>query len=114
MKRAKDVQQAVALPHLFPQIGGAVGAPRGVGRVAGAAVQPLVEGQEMRGTAGQPRGHEHLFGIDRKVHQRPALELEQRFAVVAVLLVLGHRVRHRLPRHRVLQLGGDHWNAVDR
>ena len=88
----EDVEQAVALQHLLPQVGGAIGAPGRVGRIAGAAVAALVEGQEVRRRARQPRGHQHRLGIHREVHQRAALELEDRLARVAVLLVLPARV----------------------
>ena len=55
----EEVEQAVPLQHLLPQIGRAIGAPRRVRRVAGAAVAAFVEGQEVRRRPCQPRGHEH-------------------------------------------------------
>ena len=45
----QQIQQAAALQHLFPEIGGSVVAPVRVGRVAGTAIATLVEGQEAGG-----------------------------------------------------------------
>ena len=83
-------------------------------RAMGAAIMSLVERQEVRGAARQPCGHEHLFGVHGKVNQRPALELKQRLAVIAVLLILRNGVAHRLPCHGVFQLGCDKGDAVER
>ena len=80
----QQVEEAVPLQDLLPQIGRAIGAPRRVGRVAGAAVAPFVEGQEVRRRACQPRGHEHRFGVHGEMDQRAPLELEDRLARVAV------------------------------
>ena len=108
----EDVEQAVALQHLFPQIGRATGPSRRIGRVAGRAVGSLVEGQELRRLAGEPRGHEHGVGVRGEVGQRAALELEDRLARVAVALVLAARVLDGLAGERVLQLQRRHRNAV--
>ena len=108
----QQVEEAVPLQHLLPQIGRAIGAPHRVRRVASAAVVPFVEGQEERRRPCQPRGHEHRFGVHSEVHQRPPLELEDRLARVAVLHVLPARLFHRLPGERVLQLQRGHGDAV--
>ena len=108
----QQVEEAVPLQHLLPQVGRAIGAPRRVGRVAGAAVAPFVEGQEVRRRPCQPRGHEHRFGVHGEVHQRAALELEDRLARIAVLLVLPARLFHRLAGERVLQLQRGDGDAV--
>ena len=108
----EEVEQAVPLQHLFPQVGRAIGPPGRIGRVPGAAVAALVEGQEVRRRARQPRGHQHRLGVHREVDQRAALELEDRLARVAVLLVLPARILHRLARERVLQLHRGDGDAV--
>ena len=108
----EEVEQAVPLQHLFPEVRRAIGPPGRIGRVAGAAVAALVEGQEVRRRARQPRGHEHRLGVHREVDQRAALELEDRLARVAVLLVLPARVLNRLARERVLQLHRGDRDAV--
>ena len=100
----EDVEQAVALQHLFPQIRRAAGPSRRIGRVAGCAVGALVEGQELRRLAGEPGGHEHGVGVRGEVGQRAALELEDRLARVAVPLVLAACVLDGLAGERVLQL----------
>ncbi len=51
-----------------------------VGRIAGPAPAAAVEGQEAGRGAGQPRGHAHALGVDGEVHQRAALEREDRLA----------------------------------
>ena len=76
---ADDLQPAVALPHLLPQVGRAV--PLAVGWVARAAAVALVEGQKPRGRAQQARRHEHRAVAHRKVHQRAARKVEQRLGL---------------------------------
>ena len=101
-KAAHDVQQAIALPHLAPQVGRAVAAVCRR-RVARMAVVAQVKGQEERLVTTQPCSHEHLVLVYRKVHQRTFFELKQQFARIAVALVLALGVFHRLARERVLQ-----------
>ena len=108
----EDVEQAVALQHLFPQVGGAAGTARRIRRVAGGPIAPLVEGQEMRRLSGQARGHTYHFGIHRKMHQRTTLEGEDRLARIAVLLVLAHRILYPLAGQRVLQFQRHDGDAV--
>jgi hypothetical protein len=113
-KACKQIEPAIALPHLCPQIRGTTAVAGRIGRVARAASQPAVERQKLGCIAGQSRGHRHGFSIDSKMHQRPALEFEQRFAVIAVALVLRNGVNRGLPGQRILQLGGGHRDAVER
>ena len=77
--------------------------PGGIGRVARAAVAAFVERQEMRGRAREARGHEHRLGVHGEMDQRAALELEDRFARIAVLFVLAHGILNRLAGERVFQ-----------
>ena len=108
----EEVEQAVALQHLFPQVCRAVGPTRRVGRVSGCSGATLVEGKKVRRRARQSGGHEHGLGVHGKVHQRAALEFEDRLARVAVLLVLPARILDPLARERVLQFQRSHGNAV--
>ena len=108
----KEVEQAVSLQHLFPQVCRAVGPAGRVGRVSGCSSATLVKGKKVRRRARQPGGHEHRLGVHGKVHQRAAFEFEDRLARVAVLLVLPARILDRLARERVLQLHRGHRNAV--
>ena len=111
---ARDqVEQAVALQHLLPQVGGAVAAPAGSGRIAGAAVAAAVERQEAGGVPGEPRGHPHRFGVRGEVHEGAPLEGKDRRLRVTVLAVLPASVGDRLPGERVLQFHGGDRYAVD-
>ena len=76
----EEVEQAVALQHLLPQVGRAVVAARRVRRVSGCSVATSVEGEETRGRARETGGHEDGIGVHGEVHQRAALELEDRLA----------------------------------
>jgi len=112
-----DFQPAVTLPDLLPQVGGAVALA--IGRVAGTAVVALVERQEIGAGALQPGGHHHRAVADRKMHQRAAREVQQRFGK-RLALRLGDAVETVLVHRRVdvlgeigLELGGRHRNAVE-
>ena len=108
----ENVEQTVALQHLFPQIGRAVAAAGGIGWIARCPRESLVEGQELGRPAGQPGGHEHGVGVYGEVSQRAALEFEDRLARVAVPLVLPACVLDGLAGERILQLQRRHRNAV--
>jgi hypothetical protein len=108
----QQIEQAVPLQHLLPEIGGAVGASSGVERIASAAVASLVEGQEVGGRAREARSHQHGFGIDGEVHQRAALKFEDRLARIAIVLVLPSRVLDRLSCERILELHGGDGDAI--
>ena len=104
----QQVQPRVALPHPFPQVGGAVSV--GVGRIARTQVVAPVERQEPGGLARQAGGHRRLLGVDGKVHHRP---LQQRVLGIPIGAVLLDGLRHRLPSQVVLQLGSGHRHPVD-
>ena len=113
---AHDLQPAVALPHLLPQVGRAVAC--GVGRVARTAVIALVEGQKARGGALQARGHHHCAVAHGKVDQRTTRKVQQwlgkRPALGfgdAVKAVLVHRRVHVL-REVGFELRRGHGDAV--
>ena len=108
----EEVEQAVTLQHLLPQVGRAVGPTLWIRRVPRGSLATLVEGQKVRRRARQTGGHEHRFGVHGKMHQRAALELEDRLAGVAALLVLPACILDPLASERVLQLQRRHRNAV--
>ena len=110
MKPRQDVEEALPLQHLFPQVGGLVAA--GIVGIAGAACRALVEGQKARVPPRQARGHVDLVRIDGEVDQRPLLELEDQVRGVAIVLVLGHGVPPGLAGHGILELHGGHRDAV--
>ena len=108
----EEVEKAVALQHLFPQVCCPVGSARGIGRVPGGSGGSLVEGKKARGRARQAGGHEHGFGVHAKVHQRAVLEFEDRLVRVAVLLILPACMLDPLARKGVFQFQRGHWDAV--
>ena len=108
----EQLDQALALQHFLPQIGGAIVAAAGIGRVARPALPAPVERQEVGSVAGEPGRHARALGVDREVHERAPLELEDRLAGIAVTPVLAHRVVDRLPGQRVFELRCDDGNAV--
>ena len=104
----QQVQPGVALPHPFPQVGGAV--PARVGRIARSQLVTPVEREKPGGLARQAGRHRRLFGVDGEVHHRPTQQRVLRIPVVAVLL---DGLRHRLPGQAVLQLGRRNRHPVD-
>src|SRR5665647_2588463 len=68
----QDVHEAVARPHLLPEVGGLVAA--GVHGVAGGGAVTAVERQEARPLEVQPGGHVDLVGVDGEVHEGAQLE----------------------------------------
>ena len=108
----EEVEQAVGRQHLLPQVCRAVVPAGGVGRVAGCALESLVERQEFRRFAGQPGGHEHRLGIHGEMNQCASLELEDRLTRVPLALVLAPSVLDGLAGERVLQFQRHHRNAV--
>ncbi len=109
---SEQVEEAVSLEDFLPQVRRSVGAADRIRRVPGAAVAALVEGQEVRGSTRETRRHEHGFRVGREVNEGPALELEDEFSRIAILLVLPPRILHGLTRHRVLELHRGYGNAV--
>ena len=101
-KTGQDVEQVVRQQHLVPQVIGGVALDVLRHIVARAAVcRAFVEGQKGGARPLQARGHVHLVLADRKMHQRTALEGEQRLGL------FGHRV-HGQARGFVLQNGALH------
>src|SRR5690606_30191702 len=84
----------------------------GVRRVAGAALVPLVEGEEPRGPPLEVRAEPHLLVVYGEVGEAPA-EGEQQLAGVPVPLVLLDGVVGGLLREPVLQLEGADRQPVD-
>src|SRR5438034_11259443 len=88
---AEYVEEAVSLQSLLPKVGRPVASR--VCWIAGAApgfpgMAASVEGQKPCLVPRQPRGHVQLVRIGGEVHERPSLELEERRARIAALLVL--------------------------
>ena len=106
----QDVGQPVAGEQARPEVVG-LEAIR-VGRVPGAVVPALVEGQEPRGLSLEVRAEPHFVVVHREVRHRAA-ELEELLAGGAVTLVLLHRVLDRLLGEAVLQLEGEYRQTVD-
>lgn len=105
-----QVEDAVARPNLFPQVGG--GEAIEGGRVARAVVVAAIEGEEARGGAFEFDGEEDVVGVNGEVRQTAAVS-EERFARVAVLTVLAHGVFDVLPRERVFEFDGEERDAVE-
>ena len=109
---ADEVEQAVARPRLFPEIGGGVAGPgRGHGGIAGAAEPAPVEGEEAGLAAGEVGRDVDQLRVDGEMGKTPAVG-EERLARVAVGLVLPDRVLDGLARQRVLELGREDGYAV--
>ena len=116
-KLLQDIHHAVLLEHFFPEVGGKVAV--GVGRIACTAVPPgtvgaLIEGQKACVLACQPGGHPHLGQVYAKVAQNALVELETHLPGVPVVHPLLLGVFHGLPGELVLQLKGEHRDAVYR
>src|ERR1035441_4881250 len=69
----EDVEQAAPLPHLTPEIGGAIAAI-GRRRIAGVALVAKVEGQELGPVPAQARGHEYLVLIHCEMNRKSVVE----------------------------------------
>src|SRR5712692_5758075 len=110
---AHEVEHAVARPGLVPQVRGGVPRARGGhGRIACTAELALVEREEARLRPGEPRRDVDQVRIHREVCEAAGVR-EERLARVAVRLVLADRVLDVLPVERVLELGGEDWDAVE-
>ncbi len=66
---AQQIQPGVALPHLLPQIPGAMTA--GSGGFPALLPSPWLNGKKSVDPLGQPGRHEHLLGVHREMHHRP-------------------------------------------
>src|SRR5690606_10153876 len=106
----EDVGEALAREDPLPEVVGLQTVR--VGRIAGAVVPALGEGQEPRALAPEVRAEANLVLVHGEVHDAAA-ELEELLARVAVSLVLLDRVLHRLLGQAVLQLEGGDRQAID-
>ena len=105
----EDVEKAVTLEHVLPEVAGAVtgwmlwvaGSAFNLARLAAA-----VERQEMRLGSRKPRRHVGLVRVGREMHKSAGFEVEERRTWIAVLLVLAHGMAPILAGARILQLTG--------
>ena len=111
---ADQVEDAVARPDPLPEVVGGVARPgrrhRGVAR---ATVATPVERQKAGLLPGELRRHEDQLGVDGEVRQAAAIG-QERLPRVALVLVLPDRVLDVLARERVLQLGGEDREPVEK
>ena len=112
---AEDIEKAVALQHLFPEVSAAVSGrmlriARSALHLAGMAA--AIERQKVRALPLQARGHVDFFRIGGEVHQSAFLEAEETRPRVAVRLVLRHSVPPRLSRSGILHFAGSHGQAI--
>ena len=111
---AHQVQHAIGRPDFLPKVGGGVASPvRRDGRVAGAAELALIEGQETRPGFGQMGRHIDQIGVDGEVRQAAPVG-EQGLTGVTVGTVLANGVLNGLTGERVLELGGEDGNAIEK
>ena len=108
----QQIEQAVAGEHLVPQIRRAVGATRGVRGISRAPVVALVKRQKMSCVAGEPRGHQHAFGIHCEMDQGATLEFKDRLTRIAILFVLSPCIVDGLTRERVFKFERGNRNAI--
>ena len=109
---AHEVEHAVARPGLFPEIGGGVARPgRGYGRIAGPAEPAPIEGKEAGLAAREVSRDVDQLRVDGEMGETPTVG-EERFARIAIGLVLPDRVLDGLPGQRILELGREDGNAV--
>ena len=106
----KEVENAIARPDLFPEIGGGEAVP-GVG-VARAIFRAAIEGNETRGCAFEFGGEINNIGVHREVGETAA-EGEERFARITVLPILADGVLHGLTRERIFEFNGEDGQAVE-
>ena len=105
----EDVEQAVPVPHLLPEVRGLV--PPGVFGIARARAVAQVEGQETL-PAPEPGGHVDLVRVHGEMYEGPLLELKDQILGVAVAPVLVDGVPPGLAGHGVLELRRGDGNAV--
>ena len=114
---AENIEEALALEHFLPKVARAIAG--WMLRITRSAydlprMAASVEWQEVRLPPRQPRRHVDLVRVGGEMHQRPFLEVEQRRARIAVLLVLPDRVTPVLARAGILQFDGGHRQPVHR
>jgi len=108
----QDVEQAVGLQHLVPQV---MRLPVTVdGRIARAVAVPPVEREEDGLLALEPCGHPDLVRVHGEVDERALPEREDQVAPVALVLVLRDGVsRAHAPRAGDLRAGAGGAGAVN-
>ena len=112
---AHQIKDAVPRPSLFPEIAGGVARLRRWHvRVPGPAELAPVEGQKARLGAGQVGGDIDQVRVHGEVREAPAMGQQRLAARVAVGPVLVDGVRDGLAAERVLELGGEQRNAVQK
>ncbi len=105
-----DICETLPLQDLLPEIVGLH--PVRIRRIPPALVEPLVERQEPRLLPRQRRAELHVVLVHREMRDARSLP-EKRFLRAAVVLVLPHRIVHRLLGQIVLQLEGRHRQPID-
>ena len=116
-KAMNDVEPAVLFPNLLPQIAGFItGDVMVLGRIAPPSLAAAVKRQEKRSLPGQPGGHIRFIGVNRKMHQRPFFELDERgfLGWHPVFDVLQNGVDGRLAGEGVFELNRGDGQAVER
>ena len=109
---ANEVEDAVAGPDPLPQVVGRIAVAGGrQRRIPGAAAVAAVERQEPRLRPGKLGGDEDLLRVDREVGEATAVG-EERFARVAVVLVLPDGVSRVLALQRALEFRREDGDAV--
>ncbi len=109
---APQVEDAVARPGLFPEIGGGVPGLRGRHRrVAGASELAPIEREEAGPGAVEMGGDVDQVGVHGEVSEAAAV-CQQRLAGIAVGPVLADRVLDGLAAERVLELRGEQGDTV--
>ena len=112
----QDLEPALALPDLLPQVGRGIAAFDGL--IARTAVIAPIEGKEPRLGARQAGGHLDLALADREVHQSSAREGQEGLAHASLRLgmpiksVLVDGITHALGEVG-LQLGRRHRDAIE-
>ena len=109
----QKVEEALPLKHLLPQVRRSVSPPLRVRRVPASAVATPVEWKKAGRLTGEAGRHEHRLGVHGEVHEGAALELEDGFAGVAIVLVLPARLFDALASERILQFQRGDRNAVE-
>ena len=112
---AHQVQDAVPRPGLFPEIAGRVaGLRRRHGRVPCAAELAPVEGEKPRLGAGQMGGDVDHVRVHGEVRKASAIGQQRLAPRVAIVPVLADGILDGLAAQRVLELGREQRNAVQK
>ena len=116
-KIAHNVQKAVPLEDVFPEVPGAM--PRRMlgitlAAVDGSGITAPIERQEEGLPLVQAGCHMHFIGIDGKMNHGPFGKLKQRSAGITIGFILLDRLFPGLSGYRVFQFHGNERNAVQR